>query len=66
MEIIYLLQPAELVGTDIYKFGFSLSEEIGRCKNGYKKGTTYLCIIKCNNAKILEKKLKNSFQKNFN
>ena len=65
METIYLIQPAELIGTDIYKFGFSLSEEIGRCKNGYKKGTKYLCIIKCKDAKKLEDKVKINFAKKF-
>jgi hypothetical protein len=65
MEIVYLLQPAELVETDIYKVGHSLSEEIARCKNGYKKGTRYICIIKCNDAKMLETKIKNHFKIKF-
>jgi hypothetical protein len=65
MEIVYLLQPAELVETDIYKVGHSLSEEIARCKNGYKKGTRYICIIKCNDAKSLEKKIKDHFKIKF-
>ena len=42
--IIYLLQPAELVGTDRFKFGCSTNNNLDRCKNGYKKGTVK-CLI---------------------
>mgnify|MGYP006090550431 CR=1 FL=1 len=40
--IIYLIQPAELVGTNRYKIGCSKKPNLDRVKKGYKKGTRYL------------------------
>ncbi len=51
--IIYLLQPAELVGTDRFKIGCSDNNNLDRCKNGYKKGTNYICIMQCNDPFVL-------------
>ncbi len=36
--IIYMVQPAELVGTPRYKIGCSEKKTLDRCRNGYKKG----------------------------
>lgn len=63
--IVYLIQPLELVGTDRYKIGISNNNNLDRCKNGYKKGSRYLCIFECNNPIILEQKIKDVFNKNF-
>ena len=38
--IIYLIQPALLVGSKIYKLGCSNSPTLSRCINGYIKGTS--------------------------
>jgi len=63
--IIYLIQPSELVGTSRYKIGMSNNPDLERCKNGYKKGSRYLCIMECHNPIILEKNIKNEFNKKF-
>lgn len=59
--IIYLLQPCELVGTNRYKIGISNKTNLDRCKNGYKSGSRFLCIMECINPLILENKIKNKF-----
>jgi hypothetical protein len=33
--IIYLIQPAELIGTNRYKIGMSNKLNLDRCKTGY-------------------------------
>ena len=45
--IIYLIQPAELINTGRYKVGMSYSDTLDRCKNGYLRGSRYLCIMEC-------------------
>lgn len=37
MGIIYLIQPAELVGTNRYKIGCSKKDDLSRLTTGYKK-----------------------------
>ena len=54
--IIYFIQPSELVGTGRYKIGCSKSPDLDRCKNGYKKGSRYICIMECINPILLERK----------
>ncbi len=63
--IIYLVQPAELIGTERFKFGCSENTELDRVKKGYKKGTRYLNIMECKNPYDLEKKIKNIFNEKF-
>lgn len=63
--IIYLIQPAELVGTERYKIGMSNNPNLDRCKNGYKNGSRYICIMECNEPSILEGNIKNIFNKKF-
>lgn len=63
--IIYLIQPAELVGTNRYKIGMSRNPDLERCKNGYKKGSRYLCIMECNEPIKLENKIKKIFNLKF-
>lgn len=64
--IIYLIQPAELIGTSRYKIGCSNKPDLDRCKNGYKKGSRYICIMECNNPLVLERIIKTSFNYRFN
>jgi ankyrin repeat protein len=64
MGILYLIQPAELVGTDRYKIGCSDKNDLSRL-NSYKKNTKRLCIIKCTLPFIFEKILKIIFNLKF-
>jgi hypothetical protein len=64
--IIYLIQPAELIGTNRYKIGCSNKPNLDRCKNGYKNGSRYICIMECLNPVVLEKKIKDNFTEKFN
>ena len=63
--IIYLIQPAELVGTNRYKIGMSNCPDLDRCKNGYLKGSRYICIMECDNPLEIEKNIKDEFSKKF-
>jgi len=56
--IVYLIQPAELVGTNKYKIGMSNSASLLRLK-AYKKNTRYLSIMECDNPQITEKNIIN-------
>jgi len=66
MESVYLLQPAELKDTNIYKVGYTKSHELKRCIDGYKKGTKIFFTFGCNNAKELETLLIYNFNRIFN
>lgn len=63
--IVYLVQPAELIESPVYKIGCSKEATLDRCCNGYKKGTRYICIMECNDPLIVERKLKGSFKQKF-
>jgi hypothetical protein len=65
METVYLLQPAELVGTDRYKVGRTCTKNLSRCTKSYKLGSRYLCIMECNDCVLLENKIKEKFNKLF-
>jgi hypothetical protein len=64
-DTIYLIQPAELIGTNRYKIGRSSQTDLARCKKGYKKGTEFICIMSCMESEILENKIKAHFNKTF-
>lgn len=55
MEAVYLLQPAELKDTNIYKVGHTKSHELKRCIVGYKKGKKIFLTFGCDNSKELER-----------
>lgn len=63
--IIYFIQPAELVNTNKFKIGCSLTPTLDRCNKGYKKGSRYITIMECYNPLELEKKIKDEFNNNF-
>jgi hypothetical protein len=63
---IYLIQPAELVGTERYKIGCSSKNDLERCKKGYKKGTRFIDIRECNDPFAVEREVKTSFNIKFN
>ena len=66
MGLLYLVQPAELVGTNRYKIGCSSKSNLSRVRNGYRKGTRYLLITECENPFEVEKTIKDEFCKEFN
>ena len=63
--VIYLIQPAELLNTCRYKIGCSKNSNLDRCKNGYKSGSRYICIMECHNPLFLENNIKKCFSKHF-
>ena len=63
---IYLIQPAELVGTDRYKIGCSAKNDLVRLKKGYKKGTRFIDIRECDNPFAVEREVKSRFNSKFN
>jgi hypothetical protein len=62
--IVYLLQPAELVGTNRYKVGCSGKADLSRVK-AYKTGSRYMYIMECDNPFHVENILKKHFQEKF-
>lgn len=62
---IYLIQPAELVGTERFKIGCSSKNDLNRCKKGYKIGTRYIAILECEMPFALENEIKKRFNTKF-
>jgi len=62
MGYIYLLQPAELVGTNRYKIGISSKDNLNRLKS-YGNGTRYIFFMECSDFLYIENKLKDAFNK---
>lgn len=60
MGYIYLLQPAELVGTDRYKIGISSKGNLNRLRS-YGNGTRYMFFIECDDFFRIENRLKKAF-----
>lgn len=65
MGIVYLVQPKELLGTERYKIGCSIKNNIERITKGYRKGTRILYVFNCNNPFLCEKIIKENFRKKF-
>lgn len=63
--IVYLVQPAELVGTARYKVGYSSKPNLSRLTSGYKCGTRYLIVCECSDALEVETELKVEFNRKF-
>jgi hypothetical protein len=63
--MVYLIQPAELIGTNRYKIGRSGKNDLLRCINGYKKGSRIIRTAECNNPPIVELEIKKAFNKKF-
>ena len=62
--IIYLVQPAELIGTDRYKIGYSANKDLSRLK-AYRKGLRHICVHECFEPKMLEDEIKEKFNEHF-
>ena len=58
--IIYLIQPEIVLGTNIYKIGYSSNISIERILS-YGKNTNIIECFKCDNPKLLESKIKDKF-----
>ena len=54
---VYMVQPAELVGTNKFKIGCSSKNDLSRCKTGYKTGTRYIHIMECADPFAVEKEI---------
>ena len=64
MPIVYLIQPAEYIGTSCYKIGLSRQHGIARM-NAYQKGTRYICIHETEYPCMLEKRIIDRFNEMF-
>ena len=62
--MLYLIQPAELIGTDRYKIGCSNSPTLDRVRS-YRKGSLYLSIKQVKNSMVVEKQLIALFKEKF-
>ena len=51
--LIYLVQPSEYIGTNVYKIGYSLQENFTRLLS-YGRYTKYICNLNCENPLKLE------------
>ncbi len=62
--IVYMVQPAELVGSNKFKIGCSSKNDLSRCK-AYKVGTRYIHIMECTDPLIVEKEIIRVFKLKF-
>lgn len=63
--IVYLIQPEEFIGTQIYKIGYSNKSTLDRCATGYKSKSKYICVMDCVFPFKAEEVLKMEFNANF-
>lgn len=58
--IVYLVQPSEFIGTDIFKIGYSCVSNLKRC-HSYGPNTKYICIMHTEKPRSVEKNLIKAF-----
>jgi len=63
--LLYLIQPAELVGTQRYKIGYSKNNDITKFRKDYKKGSRFLDIYEYERAPLLVSEIRNNFNNKF-
>lgn len=63
---IFLIQPAELVGTNRYKIGFICDKKIKEYINNYLDGTRFILILESNNVQNIINEIKTVFKQKFN
>jgi hypothetical protein len=63
--LLYLIQPAELVGTHRYKIGYSKNNDIAKFRKDYKKGSRFLDIYEYDNSLLLVREIRNNFNNKF-
>ena len=63
--LLYLIQPAELVGTQRYKIGYSKNNDINKFRKDYKKGSRFLDIYEYDRSSLLVREIRNNFNNKF-
>ena len=63
--LLYLIQPAELVGTQRYKIGYSKNNDITKFRKDYKKGSRFLDIYEYDRSPLLVREIRNNFNNKF-
>ncbi len=63
--LLYLIQPAELVGTHRYKIGYSRNNDINKFRKDYKKGSRFLDIYEYDRSPLLVREIRNNFNSKF-
>jgi len=63
--LLYLIQPAELVGTSRYKIGYSKNNDLNKFRKDYKKGSRFLDIYEYDRSPLLVREIRNNFATKF-
>jgi len=63
--LLYLIQPAELVGTSRYKVGYSKNNDLNKFRKDYKKGSRFLDIYEYDYSPLLVREIRNNFNNKF-
>lgn len=63
--LLYLIQPAELVGTSRYKIGYSKNNDLNKFRKDYKKGSRFLDIYEYDRSCLLVREIRNNFNTKF-
>jgi hypothetical protein len=63
--LLYLIQPAELVGTSRYKVGYSKNNDLNKFRKDYKKGSRFLDIYEYDHSPLLVREIRNNFNNKF-
>jgi hypothetical protein len=63
--LLYLIQPAELVGTSRYKVGYSRTNDLNKFRKDYKKGSRFLDIYEYDHSPLLVREIRNNFNNKF-
>jgi hypothetical protein len=64
-SLVYLIQPAELVGTQRYKIGYSKNIDLDKFRKDYKKGSRFLDIYEYDRSPLLVHEIRNNFNNKF-
>jgi hypothetical protein len=63
--LVYLIQPAELVGTSRYKIGYSKKSDLHNFRKEYKKGSRFLDIYESEYSPSLVREIRDNFNNKF-
>ena len=64
--VVYLIQPADLVGTDLYEIGCSENKFLEGYKKCYKQGTRFISKCECNDPFAVKDVVRTYFITKFN
>lgn len=64
-ELVYLIQPLELVGTRRYKIGYSKINDLDKFRKYHKKGSRFLDIYEYDRSPLLAREIRNNFNNKF-